>query len=550
MKLEKIIGFIGKFLLITLFAAYLMVAVGWILGFNIINFVLPVVFSIFSFALFYYRIKFSISKNESYVIVVSSISLISCSLFAASLWWDCIGDGPWYHQPIIYSLMQGWNPDYEMAPFSDTSNYLWINHYAKGAETSSAIMTSFTNNIELGKASGLLFVVILWCFLFEFLSSYLKNTKKHIIICLSILFTACPVVICQIMTFYIDFYLYIFFTICLINLYNIEMRNEKSSYLWIGIILALSISFKFNFAFWISLILLIYAATLIIRKQWDKLRKGVLVGIIGGITGLCILGFNPYISNIRDGHHLLYPLVGDGNVDIIDHQTPKALKGMNRIEAVFASLSCRPTLNESYAHPYTFSRFTRNNLRAAGYYDIRVGGFGFFYFEILLISFFLICVAKYKDKKVYYSFVGIELLLFSFLFILPAGWWARYVGFFYLFPCIALMYVFKYGSRIKIAPRILLVLLIINIANTSYTAVSYTLKKSNRMKVFVKELKKAEPVRIKASYFGFKHKLDEYNINTTPCDTASFKLIFDGDIRVVEKDMQWSDLCKNYILNP
>src|ERR1700744_5682044 len=50
-------------------------------------------------------------------------------------------------------------------------------------------------------------------------------------------------------------------------------------------------------------------------------------------------GYTPYITNLLQGKHILYPVMGEGRVDIMARMTPIALEGHSAIAKLAFSLA-------------------------------------------------------------------------------------------------------------------------------------------------------------------------------------------------------------------
>lgn len=130
----------------------------------------------------------------------------------------------------------------------------------------------------------------------------------------------------------------------------------------------------------------------------------------------------------------------------MDCQVLPAIRGKSNAEAALISVASNPSddmLSEDI-HVFGISKIDILSSVAS---DVRIGGFGIFFFEAILLSIVLfVCTGHIRRIRWYLSvLVG---LLVS-LVILPSGWWARYVAFFYLFPFVMLFYAERFGLKTR-----------------------------------------------------------------------------------------------------
>ncbi|SCH60550.1 Uncharacterised protein [uncultured Bacteroides sp.] len=448
--------------------------------------------------------------------LVVYILLVMLSLFVSSLTFDYSWDGLAYHQDIILQLKEGWNPIYtHHAPNANEILAIWVNHYAKGLETLSAVVYAFTNDIETGKAINFLLVISSICFAFNYLSISWGNLTIRKRWFYTLIFSLSPVVVAQWLTFYIDWSMYSLLLILVSLLLSVNRITLLHSFCIIGVFV-LAFSIKFNVAFWVSFLMLFFIIYYLYVKKYSVACPLIFLSVGGSLIGICLVGFNPYITNIIDHSNPFYPLLGEGNVDIMLDQTPLNMRGRSALENIIISLfshaAADPSWNAVWAFPLQFSK---HDIVSIGYSDARLSGFGVLFSGILLLCIYLYCRCKMekKDRK---TSLLVLFVLFLSLFILPSGWWARYVPFFYGFPLLMVLFTERgYLSLVNvILRRFIYCLIVVNVGIIGYSTLKYhALPYLRHSKEALEIVRNANNPRLFLDRnVGFKIKLDQHNI--------------------------------------
>ncbi len=516
-------GEVGKrlgigLLLVPVFTLFIVSTSFW-LGKNIQSFMFPlaVVFSIT--ALF-----FVTQRNIKHWLVSSVILVLSIVgfCFLSMLVLDYSYDGQWYHQEMIWQLANGWNPftahhapEFEI----NTRAAIWVNHYSKGLEMVQATIYSLTGNIESAKAVNFMLIGAAALLFFSFLRRQFSSFSTCKNILFTILFLLCPVVLRQAFTFLIDWAQYALLLMLIPALIMRGKSKSRTALVVIAAVVLLAASIKFNFLFWCGFAVLCYCVYWIFTKNYKAVRQIIITCIVSGGVAVVFVNYNPYITNTLDHHHPLYPLMGEGKQDIMSANTPFILREKSPVNKVLISLVAQPNgylrwkgnafeVNETY--------FT--GIKSA---DSRLGGFGgFFIWAVLIaIGFLLTSAIRGKDifrnkRRLSYSiFAGI---LFIALFILPSGWWARYVPFFYAFPLVICLY-FESENSVPLFKKMRWIIYIMVVINAVASVWGVTrvycgfTEKINIMQKFI--LQSQEPVKIYFhENFAMKLKFDNANV--------------------------------------
>ena len=425
-------------------------------------------------------------------------------------------DGQAYHQPMVYALAYGWNPieDSHNTIIDDIWNMnIWIDHYLRGMEISAATIVSFTNNLEMGKAVNMIFMLsVLTESLHLLTASTFNLSRKKAVLYSSLL--AFPIVFVNYgFTFYIDIatYYLVFWVLALLYQYTLLKKRKFWEMLFVVIFLAATI--KLNTFFWICYILFFYCIYLLYQNKIRLFRNIVAIGSLAILFGVATTDFNPIITNTLDHHNPFYPIGTKEANDIGVNAQPNLIKDKNRLAQVAISIFSRPNDNMEtpYLNPY---RITYNyNIRSLGF-GAKLGGGGMFFIEIFVISILLVGICLYaKFNKTVFNIILLFLLA---LFILPYGSNYRYVPFISILPIFLLLYTeivgFKYSCLYKIRSVCLFLLctnVIISIPfffrNTCLSA-----KSQKEAIEFVRNTTLKEPYHSKN--WSFNYKLNGNNI--------------------------------------
>ena len=200
------------------------------------------------------------------------------------------------------------------------------------------------------------------------------------------------------------------------------------------------------YLFVICFIYLIYL--LILKRNIKKYIKTVLV--IGGL--IAVTGVNPFFTNIRDFGHPFHPLFGKNKINISDENIPYGFQNKSRTEMFIISTFSETVNSINYSVdniesmkiipefkiPFTIKIKSHYNLFHCP--EMRIGGFGYFWSGILLLSLLYLPFLRFRNKNEKYVFWLITLMVLAATFSNPHCWWARYVPQFWLFPVFVILF--------------------------------------------------------------------------------------------------------------
>lgn len=501
---------VGAGLLQIPFFSLLIASLLFAAGLRIYPFLLPLAVAL-SILSIYFLTKKSISEFISSTILL--LILFFASLYVSSIFYDYSWDGRCYHGEAIVALKNGWNPFYQ--PHVSGVNErmaFWVDHYAKGLETISAVIYSATNELELGKAVNFILVFAAGFIFYHFLTTRFSSISTGKRVFLAMIFPLCPVVVNQLFTFYIDWIVYVLLLIMIPMLIMTSQKPEKRYFYLIGASIFILVAIKFNIIFWTAFAIFCFLMYLAVSKQYKLLKRLTVVSVVAAGFGILLAGYNPYITNFIERGNPLYPFMGEGKKDVITWITPPCVRGKSNVESAAISVLSYPNTVDPnvYAFPWNLKK---KYIETSGLYDARIGGFGAFFAWILILTTVLYCFKtdfKNKEKRMFDIFL---LLLTLSLFILPYGWWARYVPFFYAAPLVMLLYLEKEKKNwaIIISKNLIYILIVINF---SY-CLHYSCKKADESKKMVdRTLTVLEdcdaPIRVNFGWnINFKLKVDK-----------------------------------------
>jgi hypothetical protein len=421
-------------------------------------------------------------KPSARTILLSEISFVAGAVVLALVsahFFDFSWDGRYYHQEGIIQLCQGYNPFYQQLDETIVNGGLWINHYPKASEIVSASLYAVSGNIELGKVQNLLFLFSNLLVGYWLLISYLKFGRIKSLI-FSLLMAANPVVLTQVLTYYVDGQMYSLMLATTFLLILLLVNRTWSWYLVLAPVIFYFANVKFTAAVYLAMMLMAFCAAPLVFKPARHVARNLVMSGLLFVIAIIVIGYNPYVANTRIYGHPLYPVYGENNVDVITDQSPAEFAGLNRFSKAFRSYfgETDNILSSSgdrirFKLPLTFSR---EEIKRLDDFDLRVAGFG-----PLFSGFALIAGGLYGLFAVMYFASGgaapgtkfrlrdypLEVLAACFLIsalLMPEFWWARYAPQIWLIPIFLLMAISNRIGLIASLARIPLAIALLNIA--------------------------------------------------------------------------------------
>lgn len=437
--------------------------------------------------------KYSIKRN-SICILSAFLIFVILTIFASNVY-DLSEDGNTYHKTAIGSLKNGWNPLYEDNYEFNKENIpnilnekysLWVNHYPKATWNFAASIYYITGNIESGKVITFLTIFASLCISYAYFAT--KKMKKWQALVLSLVLSFNPLVLAQLFTYYVDgiMALYIYMLVlALLILYDdsIELISKTEKWLIVASIIILVMNIKFTGAFFACLFTIpFYVLDLIKNKKAEKFWKYFFVQTsifaLIVVIGILFVGASLYVKNTIFFKNPLYPLAGEGKVDIVTTMQPESFGSKSRFVKLFESLFAK-TENITYASgddpqlkiPFTIEDFELGNM---GLPDTRIGGYGALYSAIFVLSLGVLVISMIfifkKDKAVFTIICVLLIPIILTTVLLEEAWWARYSPQLWLLSEIAIFNLFflfnnsnkKVGKYLSVIAFVLLFATIIS----------------------------------------------------------------------------------------
>ncbi len=409
-------------------------------------------------------------------------------------------DGNVYHKMATGLIKNGWNPARESAerfainyfkyvyhsarPLNHTATI--IDHYGKAGWIFAGCVYAFTDNIECGKVFQPISILICFCLMLGFFSR--KTLSLRYALPVSLLTAINPVSLVQLLSYYVDGFLFEYFFILLIGLtYLLNIRRDRYELKLGCIIVFCTMPVLANIKFtgllyggiFCVVYFLMYMGLTYLQKtdlnSWLK-HNAKVAGAFAGLAlfSMIWIGYPTYLKNLIDHHTMTYPITGM-NLDIISSQQPSGYAERSTFFKLFYTTfgefgSIMAVDDEELPKLKIPFSIHASELSDIPDVDTRISGFGLFFSGILLISviIYLIYFFFIKDmlvKKIYFA-VNISLIALM-MFAVSESWWARFSPHAYLlviYPLILLSFMGK--NNFKAMFTFLFTLLIS--ANTLY----------------------------------------------------------------------------------
>lgn len=269
-----------------------------------------------------------------------------------------------------------------------------------------SVLTTFSN-IEISKITGLIFAGTAFCLAVS--GCRVLGLTKARSLCAGVIVICNPVLISQCLTFYNDYICYCCIVILLSAFVRISRREQTAVFYYLlvsAIVIAAGV--KFTAFFYIGVTVFAAVLWFLIKRQWRLAINLALGAALVALISFAVIFRMPYITNWMDHGSPVYPLMGDGAIDIMTGNTPGYLLGKNRLFAVIVSL----------LHP------VRNINSMLPIYDSRISGFTVIMPIILTVI--AICLVVFRKKTTPAQYFSIAAILVS-CFIFEQCWWARYI---------------------------------------------------------------------------------------------------------------------------
>jgi hypothetical protein len=395
----------------------------------------------------------SLTSGQRFAVLGFFLGSSLLILLAAALVYDVGWDGVTYHSEAILGLLHGVNPIY--ATFS--GNFaIFTNHYPKTEWYFAAAMGGALHRFELGKSYNLFLILACFVYSWRFFRGIRLNRSASLLLAAGTALN--PVAASQILSFYVDGAM-----ASLMSMLILSSLAQLGRPTWLDRIVLVAVAAaasttKFTGAAYVcvSLLLLVVALQLyppgIGRRQRLIRIRPLLSAAALFLVATLVLGYNPYVTNVLQGHSPGYPATGKDKVAVIagDTQGPREffLPNRNRVENFAVSFLSTSSEAQGSQSPTLKIPFTvrRSELSASVNPDVRTAGWGVLFSGIFMLSFALYLFARGWEWHPEIVLLGVSLVLAT-TFTNPYAYWARLVPQIALLPILLLIPCFAITSR-------------------------------------------------------------------------------------------------------
>jgi len=404
------------------------------------------------------------------IAVLLAAAVISAGFWFTKAYVDQSWDSTAYHQEAILQMVDGWPEFPDKLPASIPYNTK-IDTYPKAAWIISASIYSATSSLE---GTKLLHVVLFACAFLFLYGALLQASGVSSGVALLIAAAAAlnPVVIYQSLSFYVDGQLSSLVT-ALVGLILLMLAGVRRHHLvLLAALIVLLINIKQTGVVYAGILTIALLALIYInRREW--FQRSLIAAAIGGLLGLVVFGYSPYVTNTINHGNPVYPILGRENVDFEAGHRPPDFNEMNAVNRLLRSTFSEPTVAKDAPSvlriPFTI---TQDNFISRFWgADIRLGGWGVLFSGALTLSLLGLLLLFFVPRKP--RTVGLILLGAVAVSVLvnPEAWWARFAPQWYLVALIpgALL---LFGTRLPVRAFGLVIVLVL-LVNSSLVAYTY-----------------------------------------------------------------------------
>jgi hypothetical protein len=414
------------------------------------------------------------------------VSSVLIMLWVSSVFFDNSWDGQCYHQETVLKIAQDWNPLRQLRDPIYQVLAPWFN--AKGHEFIAVSLLASTGNIEVGKVTNLLLLLASFFLSFDFFERLLGQ-RKSAFSC-AVLAAANPVSLVQLPTFYVDGAVASTY-LCLLSSIGAALLGANLSIVSTGIICSVvilaNLKLSADLILFVTLISTCLFITFSARKS-QKSWKMLSVSAVAGCSAL-IVGINPYAMNVLQllrhptdslklnqyGVRVLSTCAPSNYFKTYNNQLSRIGASIlaktnnssdNTSGARFRSiypqtlLAAHPNLrpvsfeNEPVTFPPPFV-FDKHDLQLFELCDVRLGGFGPWFGEVLIAAVMLVLVnSVFVPKKYLLSGNSLVVLFMAVTVALSTlaiehAWWARYAPILWFFVVFLILECSLLGKDVK-----------------------------------------------------------------------------------------------------
>jgi len=460
-----------------------------------------------------------------------TLILLAGSLLLSAFFYDFSWDGQWYHQTAILLIAHDWNPLSDpMRSFSGSQLHgqLWLRHYAKGPWYAAAAIFAATGRIELGKCMQ--WLILMAAFLGTLAACLSAGLRRSRALGIAAVVAINPVAVCELTTFLVDGVMASSLILAVVATVS-ALRQPRPAVIATGVAASIvCINAKFTGLIYLCFLLAAVGLWCLFKVR-QSLARFVLIAAATLVLGVCLWGFNPYITNTLYRHQPFYPILGSANYPSLAQQgnelnerweTPKNMAGRNLAVRFAYAIFGRPGnqpyregKNASFMWPFTARP---QDLYAYTFQDPRVAALGPFFGGCFLLSVALGVGLLFKlDWSSRWMLLLASATIVASLLVSKVCWWPRYGPQLWLLPIIPLVLAFREkSSRLQVRLTwALLALLLLNAGVVAAVRLNWETRASLTLRHQLREMRNSgQEYELSAGYFddSAKERLTEAHV--------------------------------------
>jgi hypothetical protein len=391
-------------------------------------------------------------RRDAIVCIAGLLGLLLLFAVISTLFYDLSYDGQWYHQEAVGNIARGWNPYWspDLSATAAGSGANRINEYPKGFWIVAAGIANTLGRIESGKIFGWIFctvsLLLTWVLLSQERFRSMSPSRR---LALSVAVAANPVVVVQLFTFLVDGQVASLITAALLLLILTAIGvSPQWSVAGFGLAVLQIIDLKHTGLYYAFFLYAAFAAWWFVSgKRGGISFRTAIIPFVLGLIAFGVVGFDPYIRNLKAHHNPIYPveipLVGDQAIDP-EWNTTLTLnrpadyndwsKSSMLFRSVFSFSDNTTTAPTRLKIPFQVERAETHCFTVA---DCRIGGFGPWFSAALTVAALtlILGIARSAFERATRDILIIStgILLISVLGF-PESWAARFVPHLWLVP--------------------------------------------------------------------------------------------------------------------
>lgn len=381
------------------------------------------------------------SWRDAALPAITFVALHVSAYVIAGAFYDASWDGLAYQQDAVLRLAAGWNPLFQSSAAYGQRYDFWLDHYPKASWIVQAATLLIGGHIEPGKlfnftliaaSAGQIAVALL----------RLTTLRNSLVAMVALLAAFNPVAVYQCATFYVDGMLFSLLAIMAAALVDYLFAPRWSALVVALLATCFVINLKFTGLVYAVVFLAMYSLAICYLHGLKSALRLAVPALLAGIVSMLLIGYAPYVQNIREMGNPFYPLSGRGSVDISSETRPVNLANHNRITRFFISNFSRsePTGRPPGVTRLKFPFWIYSSERAGSIWvqSPEAGGFGPLFGAILVLT-AIASVALVSNASNRSRTSGTLLIaggLAISVFAHGETWWARYVPQAWLVPLV------------------------------------------------------------------------------------------------------------------